>query len=306
MPHAFRDPSRDGTKRDVPGGRRLTIAVFAVTAMMAGGNAVAIRMSNAELAPFWGASLRFLAAAALLFVVAALMRLSLPGGRALFGALLYGLFAFGLAFGFVYWAMVEVTAGTAMVGLAVVPMLTLLLAVAVGLERFTLRGVAGAVIAAVGIFIVFSDALAAASLASMIALLGGAASMAATPIVVKTFPPVHPVMRNAIGMLVGGGILLAVSLVVAEPRVWPSDARTQMALVYLVLFGSIGVFLLYLFLLSRMTASATNYIMLLAPLAAVVFGFLLLGETISPVFVLGSALVLVGVYAGAIMAGKDA
>jgi hypothetical protein len=51
--------------------------------------------------------------------------------------------------------------------------------------------------------------------------------------------------------------------------------------VYLVLVGSIGVFLLYLFVLGRWTASASSYILLLAPLAAAIVGFLILGEAVS-------------------------
>jgi hypothetical protein len=35
---------------------RLTLAAFLVSAVLAGGNAVAIRFSNHELQPFWGAT----------------------------------------------------------------------------------------------------------------------------------------------------------------------------------------------------------------------------------------------------------
>jgi drug/metabolite transporter (DMT)-like permease len=281
--------------------RSLTLVVFVVTAVMAGGNAVAIKISNVELAPFWGAAVRFLAASVLLFAAVTVMRLSLPRGRALLGVLLYGLFSFGSAFGFIYWALIEVTAGTAMVGLATVPMLTLMFAVIVGIERFTFRGVAGATIAAVGIVIVFSDAIATASPASMVALLCGAASLAASPVIVKTFPKVHPVSQNAVGMLAGSIVLFAASMVMAETWAFPMETRTQVALVYLVVLGSVSLFLLYLFLIARMTASGANYIMLLAPLSAVVLGALLLEETISLLFAFGGVLVIVGVYTGAIM-----
>jgi hypothetical protein len=38
---------------------RVALAAFLTTSVLAGGNAVSIRFSNRELAPLWGAGLRF-------------------------------------------------------------------------------------------------------------------------------------------------------------------------------------------------------------------------------------------------------
>jgi drug/metabolite transporter (DMT)-like permease len=281
----------------------ITLLAFAATSIFAGTNAVAIRIGLAELAPFWGAGVRFLAAAVLLLVAAVVMRLSFPAGRALLGATLYGLLNFGLSYAGIYWALTEVTAATTMVVLAIVPLLTLLFAVAQKVEPFRLRGLIGALMAASGIAIVFGGSVGSISLLALAALLGSALCIAQTPIVVKTFPRVHPVLENGIGMAVGGALLLILSLALSEPRAFPADPWVQISFVYLVLVGSIGVFLLYLFVLARWTASASSYIMLLAPLAAAAVGYLLLGEAVNPTLVAGGALVLAGVYVGAI-AGK--
>ncbi len=69
----------------------LTMAVFACVILIGGGNAVGIRLSNRELAPLWGGSLRFVLASAIFFVLIAALRLSLPRGKALLGMLIYGL-----------------------------------------------------------------------------------------------------------------------------------------------------------------------------------------------------------------------
>jgi drug/metabolite transporter (DMT)-like permease len=69
---------------------------------------------------------------------------------------------------------------------------------------------------------------------------------------------------------------------------------------YLVLVGSITVFLLALFVLRRWTASATSYVLVLMPLVTVALAAWLLGEHLTPVFALGGLLVLVGVWVGAI------
>jgi drug/metabolite transporter (DMT)-like permease len=281
----------------------ITLVAFAATAVFAGANAVAIRIGFAELAPFWGAGVRFLAAAVLLLIAAAAMRLAFPVGRALVGATLYGLLNFGLSYAGIYWALTEVTAATTMVVLAIVPLLTFLFAVAQKVERFNPRALAGALMAAGGIAIVFGGNIGAVSWLALAALLGSALCIAQVPIIVKTFPRVHPVLENGIGMAVGGALLLLLSLALSEPRAIPADPWVQGSFVYLVLVGSIGVFLLYLFVLGRWTASASSYILLLAPLAAGVVGYLILGEPVSLALVAGGALVLAGVYVGAI-AGK--
>ena len=108
----------------------LALMAFAAVALFGGANAVAIKMGLAELVPFWSAAIRFIGAAIALFVVVAAMRLSLPSGRALVGVILYGILAFGLSYFFGYWALQEVSAGTAMMILATVPLLTSILAIA--------------------------------------------------------------------------------------------------------------------------------------------------------------------------------
>jgi drug/metabolite transporter (DMT)-like permease len=66
------------------------------------------------------------------------------------------------------------------------------------------------------------------------------------------------------------------------------------------------VFLLALYILARWTASATSYAFLLFPLVAIVLGVVLFDEPFQPVFLLGGAVVLLGVYIGAIYRPKAA
>ena len=76
----------------------------------------------------------------------------------------------------------------------------------------------------------------------------------------------------------------------------PTQSDTLLAMAYLIGPGSIGVFLLALYVLARWTASATSYAFLLFPLVAIVLGALLFEEPVQPSFLLGGAVVLVGVY----------
>lgn len=81
---------------------KLVVGAFVLSAVLAGGNAVGIRFSNMELQPYWGATLRFSLAAAMMWVVYLVMRRPMPGRNAIIGAALYGVFNFGGAFAFAF------------------------------------------------------------------------------------------------------------------------------------------------------------------------------------------------------------
>ena len=132
-------------------GDQVALASFVLMSVLAGGNAVAIRFSNRELDPLWGASVRFALAAALLLTAMVALRLAVPRGRALLGAVVYGALTFGAAFALAYYALVEIQAGFGQTLLALVPLATLLLAVAQRQERFRAAALGGALIALVGV-----------------------------------------------------------------------------------------------------------------------------------------------------------
>lgn len=291
---------------------RTTLGIFAAVVVVGGLNAVAVRYSNHELAPFWGATLRFAAAAALLFAVVLARRIRLPRGRALVGVVLYGALGFAVSYALAYWGLVEAPAGAAAVAIALVPLITLILAPLHGLERFRPQAMAGALVSIVGIGLVFADQLDAdVNPLSLLALLLAAVTISESTIVVKWFPRSDPAATNAIGMVVGVVLLLALSLAFGEPQVIPRQAETLAALAYLIVFGSVLLFMGFLYVLTRWTASAVTYSLLLMPLVAVPAAAALRGEPVSGAFLAGGGLVLAGVYLGAIapplrLAGRSA
>lgn len=274
---------------------------------IAGGNAPAIRYvscETCELDPFWGAAMRFLLAGAVFAVVAWAVRTEPPRGRALVGAALFGLLQFGAGFGLIYWGLVRAPAGLAQVLLACVPLLTFALALVHRQERFRWEGIVGALLAVAGIGVVFSSGLdGGVPLSSMLAILAGALCWAEALVVVKAFPSVPPAATNAVAMVVGGLVLLALAAASGEAYALPESASAWGAQAYLVVAGSLGAFWLFVFVLRRWPASAVSYQMVLIPLVTVVVSAWLHDEPITPAFAVGSVLVLVGVYVGAIRRG---
>jgi len=280
---------------------RAVLAAFIAGAVLAGGNGIGIRFSNRELDPLWGAGLRFLLAAVLFLGVMALLRLSLPRGRALGGVLLFGLLQFGATYALAYYALVELHAGFGQILLALVPLMTLLLAVAQRQERLRLAGVGGTLLALAGVAIMsrapLRDSL---PVLSVLAALGSALCFAQAAVLVRWIPRVHPVTMNAIGMTAGAAALLAASALAGETLELPEQAATWGAVAYLVTFGSIAVFLLYLYVLRRWAASRAAYSFVLIPIVTVALSAWLDDEPIGLGLVVGGALVLLGVYVGAL------
>lgn len=280
---------------------RATGAAFAGIVLFGGLNGVSISTVNDELDPFWGAALRFGLAAVVFMSLVALRRASLPRGRALTGSVLYGALAFGVAFAFVAYALVVVPPGLAQVILSLVPLLTLLLAVVHGLERWRWQSAFGSLLALVGVVLIVGERLVVGTLPllPMLAVVGSAVAIAESSVLVKLFPRSHPLAHNGVAMGVGALLLLALSFVAAERRAVPTQPPTLLATGYLVIVGSVIVFMLFLFVIERWSASATSYSLLLMPLVAVVASAALRGEEITVALVGGGALVVVGVYLGA-------
>lgn len=259
-----------------------------------------------DLDPLWAAASRFALAAVIFAVAARVLHAPMPRGRALVGAVLYGALTIGAFFAFVYWGLQEAPAGLAGVFLATGPLLTFLFAIAHGQERFRWDSMIGAVVVVAGTAVVFSVGLGeGVPVASLLAILAASACAAEGAIVVKGFPQVHPAARNAIGMSVGAAILLVLMPLFNESFAIPAASSTWIAQAYLVLFGTVGVFALYLFVLGRWTASATSYEFVLAPIVGIALAAWLFDEPITATLVIGSLLVLVGVYFGALRPARD-
>ena len=284
---------------------RPVLLAFAVFVVLGGSNAAAVKAVLGEMPPFWSAGLRFVIAGGLLMALMVIQRRPVPRGDRLLGTVLFAVFGFALAYFFVYQAIGDAGSGTTMTVLAIVPLLTALLSVVHGIERPRRLGVVGALIAAGGIVIVAADQLSLdVPLVAFALLLAGAVCQSESVVIVKRLPPGDPVAANAIAMLLGGTLLIAVSFGVHETLVLPTQSDTLLAMAYLIGPGSIGVFLLALYVLARWTASATSYAFLLFPLVAIVLGSLLFEEPVQPSFLLGGAVVLLGVYVGAIYRPK--
>jgi len=284
---------------------RTTLAAFMFFILVSGGASVAIRFTYAELPPFFSGAARFVFGALFFWSYALVRKIELPKGRALLGAVLFGVTSMGLSFTFIYWGLVETPASLYQTIVALVPLLTLFFAVLHRLESFRTQGLLGALLTVVGIVVAVGGAAGGdLSIPRVLAIIAGAACFAEAGIIAKLFPRSHPVAMNAVAMPVGALILGIASLVSGEAFVIPRLATTWIAFAYIVVFVTVIAFLLYLFVLSRWTASSTSYSFVLIPLVTIILASWLANEQITLQFMIGGTLVVLGVWIGALWAPK--
>ncbi|MGH9015037.1 MAG: EamA family transporter, partial [Acidimicrobiia bacterium] len=100
-------------------------------------------------------------------------------------------------------------------------------------------------------------------------------------------------------MLLGGLVCLAAGLAVGEvPEVDPGafSTRSIVALAYLVVFGSWLAFTAYAWLLQNAPISKVSTYAYVNPVVAIVLGWLILDEVITPITLVGAAIIVASVF----------
>jgi drug/metabolite transporter (DMT)-like permease len=278
-----------------------TTALFALAVILGGSNFLAVRVSNRELDPFWGAGLRFSLAAVVFVSISLVLQVPWPRGRQLARTMLYGFFGISLFYALMYWALVRVTAGVATVVLAMVPLVTLLLATAQGLETITRRAVVGSLLAIGGIaWMTLGPNGLVIPVTGLFALLAATVCVSQSVIVGKSISANHPAVTNAVALAVGAVTLLALSMLTGETWMIPETPAVRWSLAYLVFLGSAGLFAVLMLVVRRWTASATSYVFVLFPLVTMLLGAWLLGEEVTAQGIVGGILVMAGAWLGAL------
>jgi drug/metabolite transporter (DMT)-like permease len=280
---------------------RSVVIAFLLTVLLAGNNAIAVRFSNVEIPPFFGAAIRFAIAGLILFMVVLILRLPVPRGRSLLGAVLFGVLGTGINYALMYWALEYLQAGMSMVILALVPLLTFLFACLHKQESFNWKSLAGSLLAASGIVMIVAGQLNIhIPILPVLAVMGAAACFAEATVIIKIFPQNHPITTNAVALSTGAVTLFALSGIWREQPALPMLVATWGSLIYLVIFGSVLTFVLTVYVIKHWTASAASYQFVLFPFITISVGAWLVNETINTALLLGGLLVLTGVYVGGI------
>jgi drug/metabolite transporter (DMT)-like permease len=222
---------------------------------------------------FTAAAMRFLLAASVLGVGYALgfARPGPRGARQLAAIAGCGLLS-AMSYGLVYFAERSISGGVACVMYGTFPLFTALFAMVGGVEKVPRRALAGALIALVGIAVIFGDRLGAsrAQGIGILLVLGSVAISALYSTILK-----H--VGHDTNALATTGIFLGTAAVPLgivgllfddTPIPWPPPLVPSIALVYLAFVGSALVFGLYFYLLKHVTLMTAATLVLVEPIVA--------------------------------------
>jgi drug/metabolite transporter (DMT)-like permease len=265
-----------------------------------GSTYLAIRVMVETVPPLLGAGSRFLVAGAVMVGVLSFRRSVRLTRAQLLSALLVGILLPG-ANAVVTVAEQEVPSSVAALLIASVPLWVILLRRSAG-EPVPRASVGAVLVGFAGVAVLLrpgeqsGDATVLGLVACVIAALMWASGSFASP---KLQLPRDGLVSTAWQMLLGGLVITIVGLALGEAGdVDPAafSTRSLVALAYLVAVGSWFAFTAYAWLLQNAPISRVATYAYVNPVVAIVLGWLILDEVITPITLIGAAIIVVSVF----------
>jgi drug/metabolite transporter (DMT)-like permease len=281
------------------------VTAFAAIYVVWGSTYLAIRFAIETLPPFLMASARFLIAGAVLYAWARLYgRAARPTREQWRAAAVVGVLLLLGGNGLVVWAQTRVPSGVAALLIGMLPCWMVLF------DWLRPRGVRPGpkIVLGLGlglaglVWLIGPDSLMGGGrvdLLGALALLLAEISWAAGSIYSRHAPlPPAPFLSTAMQMLAGSIALLIVSVALGEP--WRMDptgfsARSILAWIYLIVFGSIVAYSAYVWLLRASTPARVSTYAYVNPVIAVFLGWLLADEALTARMLIAAAVIVGGV-----------
>jgi drug/metabolite transporter (DMT)-like permease len=283
--------------------RRIDVGLllaFAAIYFLWGGTFLAIRIAVLQIPPFFTAGLRFFVAGALLYAFMRLRGQPAPSAVQWRSIALTALCMFVATYGALFWAEQYVPSGITSVLEATLPITTIAFEVFIFRQQpFRWRMLAAVVLGFCGVawLLIKNDQQSFTALPCIVILAGGTAwSLGA--VLTRSMPrPTSLPLAAGAQMMLGGAVLLALSQATGELQPLPHiSLRAGLALLYLIVGGSLLGFTAYVWLLARMPATRVASHAYVNPLVAVALGYFAAGEVLTTRMILASALVIASVF----------
>jgi drug/metabolite transporter (DMT)-like permease len=280
------------------------LLAFAIIYFVWGSTFFAIRVGVREVPPFLLAGIRFFVAGIVLYGWMRARGTPSPTFREWRSASILGVLIFVLDYGLVFWAETRVPSGITAVMLATIPaFMTISEIVILRTQRLTPRLAMALLVGISGVAVLVSPAVsfgeAPINTAGACALVVAAMSWSvAAALTRKLRLPAAKVMSSGSQMLAGGVLLTLIAALFGEFGSFQLQAVSRgawLALLYLIVAGSIVAFTAYVWLLHHESPTKVGTYAYVNPVVAVLVGYFLGGETIGARTLFGTLLVLVSV-----------
>ncbi len=205
--------------------------------------------------------------------------------------------------GLMTWSVEYISGGLASVIAAMVPLFIALFTVLLSrCTKITRLMLAGLLIGFAGIVVIFYNYLIQAHDKSFLfgitlATIGTMSWAFGTVYSSKQKPPINILFNVGLQMLIAGMIMLAVCGITGKyVNLATAGSSSLMALVYLIVFGSLIAYSAYVFMISKLPPTKVSVYAYINPIVAVICGWLLLSEKMNMNMVTGTVITLAGVY----------
>ncbi len=296
-----------GTAGECRGAARASVAARAallVVWVVWGSTFVAIRVGVESIPPLAMASLRYLAAGALLFPVASrgggprLRAADRPRPAQWLGMAAVGTMLLAFGNGAACYAEQTLSAGFTALLIATVPIWMAVADRVINRRAISRLGWLALGIGAAGVAILCRPR-GHESLLPVLVVLGGSLSWGTGSVLAGRLPaPSRPLLGSAMEMLTGGAVLAGLAAATGElTRFDPGhiSGRSWLALLYLIGPGSLLAMSCYVIALRSLPTATVSTYAYVNPVVAVALGTLLLGERLTLIATFGGAVVLVSV-----------
>jgi len=270
---------------------------FAAIYLVWGSTYLAIRYAVATIPPLVTAGIRHTIAGSVLLAWAC-ARGYRPRREHWIGGIVLGALFFLIGHGSLHWAEQHVASGLAALLIATEPMFILVLAWMTGQQRISRLSALGLAVGVIGVAILTGVELSAKdmSLIGLIVVLAGSLSWSAGVVITpKLQLPEDAIARTAVPLVCGAAMLLLTAGVTGEFHQlhWSTvSLKSILGLGYLITFGSIVAFTAYTWLLQRCPPTLVATHTYANPVVAVLLGWLLASEPLTPRVALASVAIL--------------
>ena len=281
------------------------VAAFATIYIVWGSTYLAMRVGVETMPPLSLATVRFVLAGGILFAIVKLRGAPWPDARQWRDNALVGAFLLLGGNGPVVWAAQYIPSGIGSLLVGLAPMWMVLIEWAFpGGRRPGPYTAAGLLIGFTGIIVLVAPwehtgGAGALPLKGVAAILLSTVFWAAGSIISRHVRnPAPAFSASAMQMLCGGGALAIAALIRGEPAMIQTGAislRSWIAFFYLIVFGSLGGFSAYTWLIANSTPARVSTYAYVNPVVAVFLGWLILDEPVTPRTLLAAAIVVTSV-----------
>ncbi|KAL6345864.1 hypothetical protein AAG906_017623 [Vitis piasezkii] len=269
---------------------------------------VAMKQVLPKAGPFFVSSFRLIPAGLLIIAYAASRGRKQPSGfSAWLSIFLFALVDAACFQGFLAEGLQRTSAGLGSVIIDSQPLTVAVLAALLFGESIGFIGAAGLVLGVIGLLLLEVPALSVDG--SNFSLWGSgewwmllaAQSMAVGTVMIRWVTKYSdPVMATGWHMVIGGLPLVLISILNHDPALSGSfnelTSSDLLALLYTSIFGSAISYSVFFYYATRGSLTKLSSLTFLTPMFASIFGFLYLGETLSPLQLVGALVTILGIY----------